>query len=54
MPFEDVIVDNHGTTKQQYVLPKGWQSEYQRYLAEYEKADNKAAFNASFQYADNV
>lgn len=45
--FETVIVNNYGDTAQQIVLDPSWRSDYQRYLAEYKKAENKTNFNAT-------
>lgn len=45
---ETVIVNLHGDTAQQTVMPESWESEYEQYLASYEQADDKATFNSTY------
>lgn len=35
MPWEEVTVNIHGDTAQQFVMPAGWRAEYDRYLDEH-------------------
>jgi hypothetical protein len=48
MPLETVVINIFGDTAEQWTPCKGWQAEYAAYLEAYEKAEDKAKFNAEY------
>lgn len=51
--LEQLPINVYGDTKTQFTCDAGWQSEYEKYLAGYEAAEDKAKFNAEYFYRAN-